>query len=838
MAVAGSLTYDTKIDKNGFDKGLKNLESSVNNTGTKIKNIVAALGIDKIISTAFGILNSSIDSAISRLDTLNNFPKVMSNLGIESEDAQKSINKMSDKLSGLPTTLDAGAQAVQRFTSANKDVNKSTDYFLAFNNALLAGGASAEIQANALEQLSQMYAVGTVDAQAWRSVLTAMPAQLQQVATYMGYTSTAVGGDLYTALQKGQISMEDLMQAMVKLNTEGTNGFQTFEQQARNSTSGIATSITVAKTQIVKGVADIINSLDQFLKDEGLGGIGEIISNIGKKSKEVLDYMAQKLPETIKFLKDIAPVIAAITTAFIVFKGALAIKDIIKSVRQSFVLLNATLAANPILLIVSLIAGLVVAFIYLWNKSESFRNFWIGLWDNIKNVVSTAVNFIVQWFNKIVNFVKKNWQNILLFITNPFLGGFKLLYNNCESFRIFIDNLTKKIKETFLNVWNGISTFFTSTIPNAFQSLGESISNILEQAWNNIVSFFTQTIPQWIQNVSDWFANLPYMIGYHIGQILGNIMQFGINLWNWVTVDLPQIIQGIIDWFASLPGKIQEWLNNVINNIKDWGTNVYNVTSEWISNTINSIVDWFSQLPGRIQECISNTYNKIVKWVTNVYNTMSGWIARTIESVVGWFKQLPGRIWTWLMDVISKVKRWGIDLVNKAREAAQNMFNTIVDTIRGLPDKMMNIGRNIVEGLWNGIKNAKDWMKQKVGEFANGILDGMKSSLGIHSPSTKARDLVGKFIPQGVAVGVKANTDSALKAIDNMNDDIMSEMNKAVAFETGSVNAKASVKSNNSMLNVIQAAFNIDGSIDIDGQKAGRILTPYMSKTLRMGGAY
>lgn len=758
------MTYDTKIDRNGFDKGLKNLESSVNSTGTKIKNIVAALGINKIISTVFSVLNNSIDGAISRLDTLNNFPKVMSNLGIASNDAQKSINKMSDKLSGLPTTLDAGAQAVQRFTSANKDVNKSTDYFLAFNNALLAGGASAEIQANALEQLSQMYAVGTVDAQAWRSVLTAMPAQLQQVATYMGYTSTAVGGDLYTALQKGKVSMEDFMQAMVKLNTEGANGFQTFEQQARNSTSGIATSITVAKTQVVKGVADIINSLDQFLKDEGLGGIGEIISNIGKKSKEVLDYVAQKLPETIRFLKDIAPVVMAVTTAFVVFKSALAIKKIIKSVRKSFALLNATLAANPILLVVSLIAGLVVAFIYLWNNSESFRNFWIGLWDNIKKAVSTAVNFIVQWFNKIVDFVKNNWQGILLFIANPFVGGFKLLYDNCEVFRNFINNFIESIKNFFVN------------------------------GWNNIVSFFTETIPQWIQNVINWFSQLPYMIGYHIGQTLGNIIQFGINLWSWVTGDLPQIIQSIIDWFASLPSKIQEWLNNTINNIKDWCVNVYNVTSNWMS--------------------------------------------RTIETVVSWFRQLPGRIWTWLMDVISKVKNWGTDLVNKAREAAQNMFDTIADIIKGLPDKMMEIGRNIVEGLWNGVKNAKDWMKQKVGEFAKGILDGMKDSLGIHSPSTKARDLVGKFIPQGVAVGVEANTDSALRAIDNMNDDIMSEMNKAVAFETGAVNAKASVKSNNSMLNVIQAAFNIDGSIDIDGQRAGRILTPYMSKILRTGGAY
>lgn len=771
MAVAGALIYSTEIDKNGFKNGLNSLENSVNSTGTKIKNIVAALGIDKIISTAFGILNNSIDGAISRLDTLNNYPKVMSNLGISSEDAQKSISKMSDKLSGLPTTLDEGALAVQRFTSKNNDVAKSTDYFLALNNAILAGGAGTEIQSSALEQLSQSYAKGSMDMMEWRTLQMAMPAQLNQVAKAMGMTTEAVGAGLRGADKDvayvRDVTMEEFMDAIVRLNQEGADGFASFEEQARNSTGGIATSITVAKTQIVKGVADIINSLDQFLKDEGLGGIGEIISNIGKKSKEVLDYIAQKLPKTIKFLKDIVPVVAAITTAFIVFKGALAIKDIIKSVRQSFVLLNATLAANPILLIVSLIAGLVVAFIYLWNNSESFRNFWIGLWDSIKKVVSTAVNFIVQWFNKIVDFVKNNWQGILLFIANPFVGGFKLLYDNCEVFRNFINNFIESIKNFFVN------------------------------GWNNIVSFFTETIPQWIQNVINWFSQLPYMIGYHIGQILGNIIQFGINLWNWITVDLPQIIQGIIDWFASLPSKIQEWLNNTINNIKDLGVNVYNVTSNWMS--------------------------------------------RTIETVVNWFRQLPGRIWTWLMDVISKVKNWGTDLVNKAKEAAQNMFNTIVDIIKGLPDKMMEIGRNIVEGLWNGIKNAKDWLVGKIGQFTNGVMDGFKSKVtgfDIHSPSRKIRDEVGKFIPEGFAVGVEANTDSALKAIDNMNDDIMSEMNKAVAFETGSVNAKASVKSNNSMLNVIQAAFNIDGSIDIDGQRAGRILTPYMSKILRTGGAY
>lgn len=108
MAVAGSLTYDTKIDRSGFEKGLDSLKKTTNTAGSQIKSIVTALGIDKLISATFNLLNNSIDGAVSRLDTLNNYPKVMSNLGISTEDAQKSINKMSDKLSGLPTTLDEG----------------------------------------------------------------------------------------------------------------------------------------------------------------------------------------------------------------------------------------------------------------------------------------------------------------------------------------------------------------------------------------------------------------------------------------------------------------------------------------------------------------------------------------------------------------------------------------------------------------------------------------------------------------------------------------------------------------------------------------------------------
>ena len=926
MAVAGSLTYDTKLDKNGFEKGLKNLENSVKTSTSGIKNIVTALGIDKIISNAFNTISGSIDGAISRLDTLNNYPKVMSNLGISSLDAQKSINKMSEKLSGLPTTLDAGALAVQRFTSANGDVKKSTDYFLALNNALLAGGAGADIQATALEQLSQSYAKGKPDMVEWRSAMTAMPAQLNQVAQAMGYVSTDALGE---ALRYGKVSMDEFMQTLVNLNEKGVGEFQSFEEQARNSTGGIATSITVAKTQVTKGVTDIIQSLDKALNEAGLGGIGEIISNIGKRSKETLDMIASKLPNVVSqivdhkdLLKTLAGVVISVVSAYEAYKVTLlAISAIemakkvggtviaffqllpaIKSVKDAMLLLNMAFNVNPIGLIVGAIALLVAGFIYLWNTSDGFRNFWINLWNTIQKTVSSAIEKVKKIFTQMIDFIKYNWQGILLFLVNPFAGAFKLLYDNCDGFRNFINKFIQNVKDCFTNVvewfkelpqrmyeifwdifqpiedafWNGYEVI-TAIIEETI----EKAKNVLKKGINNIITFFNQTLPQWIQNVKEWFANLPYNIGFAFGKAFGTILLWGKNIWKYLSKNVPiwinsvgeffsqlpekiwlhllsivdnitewgtnvyntatewilSTVNNIVFWFSQLPSKIWIWLVTVINNVIAWGTNIYNTAITWISNTVNSIINWFAQLPGRIWECLLNIINSVIEWGTNVYNTATEWISNTINRIVDWFVRLPGRIWTCLTNVINNVISWGRNLASKGLEAARNLFNNIVNTITSLPGQMLSLGENIVRGIWDGMGNLRNWIVEKVKELARGILDGMKSALGIHSPSKLFKDEVGRFIPQGVAVGIEADTDSALRAIDNMNDDIISEMNKAVAYETGSINAKASVKSNNSMLNVIQASFSLDGSVEIDGQKAGKLMTPYITKTLRTGGA-
>jgi tape measure domain-containing protein len=582
--VAGTLTYNTKLDSSGVENGVKS-------AGNTIKSIIAGLGITKLITTAVNTITGSLDKAISRYDTLNNFPKVMSNLGISTEESQKAVQKLSDGLQGIPTTLDDASLAVQRFTSANEDVNKSTEYFLAFNNALLAGGSATETQSSALEQLSQAYAKGKPDAIEWRSILTAMPAQLKQVATYLGYTSTAVSGDFYNAIQDGTLSMDDFMQAFVDLNKNGLGEYASFAEQAKSATDGIGTAVTNAKTAIVKGVASIITSVNTGLAEADLPSISEIITTIGKTAQEILTSIGEKLPSIIQILQTVAPAITTIVSAMTAYKlTLLAIKAVdfvshigsmvttfislipyITSAKDAMLLLNMAFNVNPIALVVAAIVALIAIFVLLWNKCEWFRNFWINLWDKIKQKVSDIFNGIKGVVNDFINF----------------------------------------------------------------------------------------------------FSNFPYNMGVLIGKA----------------------------------------------------------------------IVWFATLPTRIKEKFTETKNKTTEWIANMKSTIAQKVPEIIDSIINFFKNLP--------------------------------------------ENMKNIGKNIVEGLWNGILNAKNWLLNKVKDFAKGIITGIKDALGIHSPSKVMRDQVGQWIPKGIAIGIDANTDSALDSLDKMSDEITEKMQDAVSLENG-----------------------------------------------------
>lgn len=212
------------------------------------------------IQGAVTAVGNSLGAAVSRVDTMAAFPRVMENLGYSASDAETQIGRMSDRLQNLPTTLPAMTSMVQQLAPMTSGLQEATDLGLAFNDMLVAGRQGAEMQSAAMVQYTQMLAKGKPELQDWRSLQMAMPGQLDQVSKALLGTS-ARSNDLYDALQSGSVTMGDFNAAIMNLDQNGANGFASFAKQAEDATGGIETKLSNTRNAIVKNLGNVIKEL-------------------------------------------------------------------------------------------------------------------------------------------------------------------------------------------------------------------------------------------------------------------------------------------------------------------------------------------------------------------------------------------------------------------------------------------------------------------------------------------------------------------------------------------------------------------------------------------------
>lgn len=637
--------------------------------------------VQAAVAKACSAVSSSLDSAISRVDTMNNFPRVMSGLGYSADDASSAIQKMSDHLTGLPTRLDAMTSSVQQIVPTVKDVGKSTDIMLAFNDALLAGGASTQVQEAALEQFSQVLAKGKPELEDWRSIQTAMPGQLDQLAQSMlgaGASST----DLYNAMKEGSVSVEDLEDAFIALDQNGYAGFDSFAEQAKNGTAGIATSMANLQNSVVKGVAKVIDAI----------GVGNITAPM-EAAKGVIsgaaDFVAGKVEWAKGLLGTIADGVdqgklAAVGDAFgRVGEAAGGIADKIGGFVSGLVgsgapadALNAALGimagaadmASGALGFVSdhldVIGPLLVA------VAAGFAGFRVA--TGVLNALAAAqkgvaaAQAIVNAVMGVNPFVK------IVTIVAAVVAGLVALWNTNEGFR-----------EAVMAAWS-------------------AISGAASAVWGAIVEFFTVTIPGAIQGVLAWFAQLPENIGL--------------------------AIQGAIEWISQLPANIAALLGTAIEFVAGFAATLGQHAIEAGSNFLSSVVDFFCQLPGNVADFLSSCIANIASWVSDTASKAVEAGSQFLGNVVDFFCQLPGNVANFLANAISSIGQFAQNAIAKAGEAGQGFldgvsrgFTSAIDFIGSIPGRVMDFFGNV--GSW-----LRDSGKALLDGFVEGILSGFRSA--------------------------------------------------------------------------------------------------------------
>lgn len=685
---------DSVSDADNMADALDDVESATDDATDAAQNFdlkasaafsAVATVVNKVLSKAFDVISDSIDSAISRVDTLNNYPVVMESIGYSADEAASSIETLSNGIDGLPTSLDSIVSVTQNLAPMCDSLDEASELAIALNDAMLAGGQGTDVATNAITQFTQMLAAGKVDMDAWNTVVTAAPGQMDQLAKSM-LGANATQQDLYSALQDGTISLEDFCDEIVNLDQNGGDGFSSFSEQAKASTQGIETSMENAKTAVVKNLANIIDELNSNGEiSEFFDGVKDAINRVGETiTNDVIPAfkeVVQWIQDNSQYFEALIPVIAGVVAAYAAFQIVQTVTQWINAAKTAFQLLNATMAANPFLLIVSVIAALVSAFITLYNTNDSFRNAIDEAWNFISSLVGSVVDAIVGFFT-----------------------------------------------ETIPNAINSVVTWFQelpTKIGEALSSALESISGWVTDVWNSAV----EAGSNFINNIVNFFSQTPEEIGYQLGLAIGNIV-------NWVTETVEngkqaasQFFENIKNWFVQLPTNFKNWLDSTIEKVKTWA----------------------SDLKTKATEAATNFFNNIKTKIQN----------------------LPSNFKTWLDNTISKVTSFASSLKDKAVSAATQFKDNLINGIKSIPDRVKSIGSDIVNGVWNGIKSKFTEFYNNVTGFFSGIVDGVKSALGIGSPSKVFRDEVGRWLPEGVAVGIEANSDSALDAMRMLGDELV-----------------------------------------------------------------
>ena len=168
-------------------------------------------------------------------------------------------------------------------------------------------------------------------------------------------------------------------------------------------------------------------------------------------------------------------------------------------------------------------------------------------------------------------------------------------------------------------------------------------------------------------------------------------------------------------------------------------------------------------------------------------------------------------------------------MLSKAKTAIKNVASAITNGLKSIPSKLGSIGKDIVTGLWNGIKNATGWIKDKVKGFAKSILKGMKDALGIKSPSRLFRDEVGRYIAEGIGTGITTNADSPINALKELGDDMASQ---ELALNGATINRKLTTTFNSGEVGAMSTSEALLSKLDGIYERLDRLKVVMQSGTL------
>ena len=495
-------------------------------------------------------------------------------------------------------------------------------------------------------------------------------------------------GDEWDNLQQAIIDSGGAAQQMADTQLDNLQGQLTI---LKSALEGLAISMGQLLMPAIKTIVgwlqnfvNWLNSLDDGVKNT-IVTVGLIVAAIGP------------------VLIVVGKVISAVGTIMTILPK---LASIISTVKTAFGALNAVLAANPIILVIAAIAALVAAFIYLWNNCEEFRQFWIDLWENIKEVAAAVGEWLAQAWQTMGEAITTAWTAICEFFVNVWDGIKNVFTTVVTAISTFLTNAWNTISTTIATVWNTIQTvtqtvwnaiasFFTAVwtgISNTVTTVIHAISSFITNAWNTIQSV-TQTV--W-NAISTFFTTIWTAISTTVTTVMTTISTFISTAWNNIKTTVTTIANAIWNAITTAFNNMLSAISGTVNNIRNTIQNGFESAKNYIVNLASQAYSWGRDIISNIVAGIKSMISSVVSAVSNVASTIRSYLHFSVPDkgpLVDFESWMPD-----FMGGLAEGIRKNKPLIAKAISGVAD----VMDMKKALPDMNANLTASIGSGVNGG----------------------------------------------------------------------------------------------------------------------------------------
>lgn len=586
---------------------------------------------------------------------------------------------VTDYLSAFNMEASETARMVDVLAYAQANANTTVEGLgMAFKNCAAnanAAGMDVETTSAAISMMANQGLKGSEAGTALNAVLRDMTAKMEDGAIAIGEQSVAVMDaegnyrdftDILADVQEAINGMGDAEKAAALQSTftadsiKGLNlllnagademvGFRdelygcagAAEETAATMTDNLGGDLAAMSSafeelslKIYDGLQEPLRSAVQFITGTVVPGIEGFMAWLTTGTQEfdefgnVVGETASPLSQLASTVQSMVPVLAAAGGALLAYEGyslAVTVAEKARAAATTLVdnatkLLNGTMKLNPIGIVITLIGALVAAFLYLWNTSEEFRNFWIGVWDAVK----AAVQPLADW--------------VMANVITPLVSKF-------QEFQTLFAGLWDAIVANVTSAWEQIAPIVQAGM-QVIQTIIGAVMPVIQAAWDGAWGLISSVFTAIWDNISNTVNTV-------MGVIQGII----------------QVVTGIIsgDWDAVWSG-IKQIFESIVNGILQAGANVFNALTSIISSVLTGIYNVWASIWNSVFSVASSIWNAISSNIGGVVNGIWNNITSTFNSLVGT-----------VLGIFNSVR----EAITNPIETAKNTVGGIIDTIKG-----------------------------------------------------------------------------------------------------------------------------------------------------------